>query len=73
MRQYQRQYQCQYVLTREPRPRIAKGTTYHPLERTLLAAADEPCFIALIANADSSEPDEPRTYRQAVSGGNAKQ
>jgi hypothetical protein len=67
------------VPARESRPRIAKGTTYHPLERALLAAADEsaiidePCFIALIANTDSSEPYEPRTYRQAVSGENAKQ
>ena len=58
---------------REPRPRIAKATTYHPLERALLTATDEPCFIALIANADSSEPYEPRTYREAVSGGDAKQ
>jgi len=58
---------------REPRPRIAKATTYHPLERALLTVADEPCFVALVANADSSEPYEPRTYRGAVSGGDAKQ
>ena len=61
------------ALAREPRPRIAKATTYHPLERALPAVTEEPCFIALIANADSSEPYEPRTYRQAVSGGDAKQ
>ena len=59
--------------TREPHPQIAKATTYHPLKRALLAATDEPYFIALITNADSSEPYKPRTYRQAISGGDAKQ
>ena len=61
------------ALAREPHLRIAKATIYHPLERALPAATEEPCFIALIANADSSEPYEPRTYRQAVSGEDAKQ
>ena len=60
------------ALVREPRPRIAKATTYHPLERALPAVIEEPHFIALIANADSSDLYEPRTYRQAVSGGDAK-
>lgn len=36
---------------REPHPRNAKATTYHPLERALFASTDEPCFIALVANA----------------------
>lgn len=64
---------------RKLRPRVAKETIYHPLERALLATTyksavtNKSCFIALITNADSSEPYEPRTYRQAMSGGDAKQ
>jgi hypothetical protein len=65
---------------RESRPRAAKTIQYHPLERALLAEDDEndehnePLqFIALIASADPLEPYEPRTYRQAVGGGDAKQ
>jgi hypothetical protein len=47
------------------------------LERALLATTDEsldesPHLIALIAGADTSEPHEPRTYREAVGGGDAK-
>ena len=66
------------VPARESRPRTTKATTYYPLKRALIAVADEPattnesCFIVLIANAESSEPYKPRTYRQAMSRGNAK-
>ena len=49
------------------------GRQYYPLERALLTVADEPCFVALVANTDSSEPYEPRIYRGAVSGGDVKQ
>ena len=60
------------TLAREPCPRIIKATIYYPLERVLLAATDEPYFIALIANIDSLEPYKPRIYREAVSGGDIK-
>jgi hypothetical protein len=59
---------------REIHPRTAKITRYHPLERALSAKADEsPHLIALIAGADTSEPYEPRTYREAVGGDGGKQ
>jgi hypothetical protein len=59
---------------RQIHPRIAKTTQYHLLERALLAKTDEsPYLIALIAGADTSELYKPRTYREAVGGGDAKQ
>jgi hypothetical protein len=67
------QQPLQSIPVRETYPRIAKATQYHPLERALLAATNESHLIALIANADSSEPYEPQTYREAVTGRDAKQ
>jgi hypothetical protein len=65
---------------RESRPRAAKATQYHPLERALVAEDDgndehdkSPQFVALIASANLSEPYEQQTYRQAIGGGDAKQ
>ena len=60
------------ILAREPYLQIAKATIYHPLKRALLAATNEPYFIALIVNIDSLEPYKPRIYREAVSGGDIK-
>lgn len=62
------------VEAREFYPRTAKTTQYHPLDRALFANTDEsPHLIALITSADTSEPYEPRTYKEAVGGGDAKQ
>ena len=57
---------------REPRLRIAKSTIYYPLKQALLTVANEPYFIALIANIDSLEPYKPQIYRGAISGGDVK-
>ena len=61
------------ALAQEPYLWIAKATTYYLLKQALLAITEEPCFIAFITNADSSEPYKPQTYKEAISGGDTKQ
>ena len=56
----------------KPHPQIAKTTIYHSLKQALFAITKKPCFVALIANANSLEPYKPQTYKEAVSKGNAK-
>lgn len=62
--------------TREPHPRAARTAAYHPLERALVSYDvdnESPKLYALLADSDPSEPYEPHTYREAISGGTAKQ
>jgi hypothetical protein len=62
--------------TRESYPRAARMAEYHPLERALTSynIDDEfPRLFALLADSDPSEPYEPRTFGEAMSGGTAKQ
>jgi hypothetical protein len=62
--------------TRESHPRAARAAEYHPLERALACHDDDtelPNAFALLADSDSSEPYEPRSFREAISGGTAKQ
>jgi hypothetical protein len=62
--------------TRESHPRVARTAEYHPLERALISYDiddESPKLFALLATSDPSEPYEPRTFREAASGGAAKQ
>jgi uncharacterized membrane protein (DUF2068 family) len=60
------------VLVWEPYLWIIKATIYYPLEWVLFTATDKSCFITLIVNIDILEPYKPRTYREAISGGDIK-
>ena len=62
--------------TREYHSRAARTMEYHPLERALVCHDDDtksPKLFALLADADYSEPYEPLTFREAMSGRTAKQ
>lgn len=62
--------------TRESHPRAASTAEYHPLERALISNdmdSESPNLLALLADSDPSEPYEPRLFREAMSGGTAKQ